>query len=74
MKSKILKRILGITILALFFPIIFGISSIDGQVCYHGACETVVPIWGGIVTGLYLDLALGSFLGAALGVIWLLVS
>lgn len=71
--KNIVRKTLGIIILVLFLPLIFGFSSMDGDLCAYGKCDSVEPFWGGFYIGLQLDLFIAAILAIIAFVVRLLI-
>lgn len=54
--KSVIKKILGYSIMFLALPIFFGLCTWNGQFCYHGSCEDVMPFWGGVAYGFLMDI------------------
>lgn len=54
--NKKLKKILGWFLLGTILPIMSGIITINGKLCYYGHCENVIPFWGGYLDGITIVL------------------
>jgi len=48
MKKNIVK-ILAILGLFLIFPVVAGLTTLDGTFCLFGHCQDVIPFWGGFL-------------------------
>lgn len=70
---KIIKKILGWLIIALFAPVSIGLLTIDGKLCAYGRCEDVIPFWGGFLIGIKADLLCVAILLVAVLVIELIM-
>lgn len=69
---KKLKRLLGYFIMAMIFPVMLSLMSLDGKICYHGVCDTVTPFWGGIQMGIIIDMSIIAILLTSLLIIYLI--
>lgn len=52
---KKIKRATGYLIVVMVFPLIFGLLSIDGELCAYGICEDFIPFWGGFLLLLFFE-------------------
>ena len=59
------KKIIGWFLFALMFPVIGGLCTLNGEMCYHGNCVDCIPFWTGFFYFSIITFAAFSSLGMA---------